>query len=230
MEHWREVSGGNNQNIGSRFRVGMPCAFYWPKQLLLESLFIDLESAQDVIHVKGRPYWQILLYFEYEAFYQWVWGYYFKCKICAYAPRTSPTSAFLGEDISIWAAFSQQDDEDWKELNSNRTLNKRTLRSKFHLFQTKNPLLKDSLGMKILISLPVCIQMSIFCFRGWQIILQLVFLIRNGTVIYQLFYAVSRILVTHCLPKNCPLDSQIGIDILSPPSCQKQLSMVRGGL
>lgn len=72
----------------------------------------------------------------------------------------------LGEDISIWAAFSQQDDEDWKELNSNRTLNKRTLRSKFHLFQTKNPLLKDSLGMKILISLPVYIQMSIFCFRG----------------------------------------------------------------
>lgn len=72
----------------------------------------------------------------------------------------------LGEDISIWTAFSQQDEEDWKELNSNRTLNKRTLRFKFHLFQTKNPLLKHSLGMKILISLPVFIQMSIFSFRG----------------------------------------------------------------
>ena len=70
MEPCSEVSGGNNQNIGSRFRVGMLCAFYWSKQLLLESLFIDLESAQDVIHVKGRPYWQILLHFEYEAFYQ----------------------------------------------------------------------------------------------------------------------------------------------------------------
>lgn len=68
MEPWSEVSGEDNQKIGSGFRVGMPCAIFWP-QWLLEPLFIDLGPAQDV---KGRLYRQILLSFEYEAFYQGV--------------------------------------------------------------------------------------------------------------------------------------------------------------
>ena len=84
----------DNRKIGGSFRVGMPCAFYWPEQLL-ELLFIDLGPAQDDIHVKGRLYWQILLYFEYGAFHQWLWGYYFKRKMCVYVPRTSPASAEL---------------------------------------------------------------------------------------------------------------------------------------
>lgn len=116
------------------------------------------------------------------------------------------------EDICMSAAFSQQDEENWKELNHNRTPNKLTLKSKFHLFQTKN-LLKHSLGTKILILLPVYIQTSIFIFSGLQVILQLVFLMRNGvtkgTVLYQLFYTMSGIMVTHSWPKNSPLDSQL---------------------
>lgn len=88
--HW----GRDNQKIGSSFRVGRPCDFYWPKQLL-ELLFIDLGPAQDDIHVKGTLYWQILLYFEYGALHQWLWGYYFKRKTCVYVPRTCPASAEL---------------------------------------------------------------------------------------------------------------------------------------
>lgn len=45
----------------------MLCAFYWSKQLLLESLFIDW-SLPDMLHVKGRPYWQILLILNMKPF------------------------------------------------------------------------------------------------------------------------------------------------------------------
>lgn len=59
-------------------------------------------------------------------------------------------------DICISVAFAQQDEEDWK--GSNRTGNQLNLKSKFHLFKTKHPLLKHSLGMKIQILLPVYMQ------------------------------------------------------------------------